>query len=54
MIHEQAGAQWTAEGVVGYCSCGWFTTPVQIGKGWMEDLQTQWENHVIEQTPEEP
>jgi len=27
---------------------------MQIGKGWMEDLQTQWENHVIEQTPEEP
>jgi len=48
VTHEQAGAEWTAEGVRGVCSCGWKTEAVPVGPGWIDELYAQYAQHLVD------
>lgn len=48
MEHGGAGAEWGDSGVRVKCLCTWKSEPVQIGYGWIEQLQAYLNTHLEE------
>lgn len=46
MEHDHAGANFTPDGVVLVCTAGCTFPPVPIGRGWIEELQRLWDEHL--------
>jgi len=46
MEHAQSGVDWVPEGAVLLCTCAHVFPPVAVGRGWIEELQSLWDQHL--------